>query len=396
VTEELVSKLDHAYTERLLADLIGIDSMVGNEGPLAEYLLQALAALGLDCELHEVEPGRPNVYARLKGRGPGRRLNFNGHTDTVPICEGWLTPPHSPVVRDGRICGLGACDMKAGIACILTMLKAFVDSQFPFSGELSFSAVIDEEAYSKGARAMLETDFAGCDAIVLAEPYPGDEGKPIPLGITGKVLYEIHVEGRAAHGFRPCLGINAIEEAARILASLDRLPMRTHPSFGRGNTCTLKIEGGYRVYSVVVPDRCRVEINRLLVPGETADTALKDMEELIGALDLRATARVDLKPPRYEPFLVSQDTPIMQIFHQVYRQVQGRDPLYSHCEGITDANVFAEKGIPCLHLGPVRGNVHQPNEYVDIEGLAPLSTMYALIAARFLDSTERDGEEHSP
>jgi acetylornithine deacetylase/succinyl-diaminopimelate desuccinylase-like protein len=86
----------------------------------------------------------------------------------------------------------------------------------------------------------------------------------------------------------------------------------------------------------------------------------------------------------------------MQIFHQVYRQVQGRDPLYSHCEGITDANVFAEKGIPCLHLGPVRGNVHQPNEYVDIEGLAPLSTMYALIAARFLDSTERDGEEHSP
>ena len=388
MTKELVSKLDHAYTERLLADLIGIDSVVGNEGPLAEYLLQALAPLGLDCELHEVEPGRPNVYARLQGQGPGRRLNFNGHTDTVPVCEGWLTPPHSPVIRNGRIYGLGACDMKAGIACTLTMLKAFVDSQFPFSGELSFSAVIDEEAYSKGARAMLETDFAGCDAIVLAEPYPGDEGKPIPLGITGKVLYEIHVEGRAAHGFRPHLGINAVEETARILAALERLPMRTHPSFGQGNTCTLKIEGGYQVYSVVVPDRCRVEINRLLVPGETADTALNDMQELIGALDLRAKARVDLKPPRYEPFLVSQDTPIMQIFHQVYRQVQGRDPLYAHCEGITDANVFAEKGIPCLHLGPVRGNVHQPNEYVDLDGLAPLSTMYALIAARFLSDTE--------
>jgi acetylornithine deacetylase/succinyl-diaminopimelate desuccinylase-like protein len=81
---------------------------------------------------------------------------------------------------------------------------------------------------------------------------------------------------------------------------------------------------------------------------------------------------------------VSPETGIMRVFHQVYQQVQGREPLYAYCKGITDANVFAEKGIPCLHLGPARGNVHQPNEYVDIEGLAPLSTMYALIAARFL------------
>jgi acetylornithine deacetylase/succinyl-diaminopimelate desuccinylase-like protein len=384
LVDELVSTLDHAYTERLLADMIAIDSIVGNEGPLAEYLLQTLTGLGLDCELHEVEPGRPNVYARLQGSANGKRLNFNGHIDTVPICEGWRTPPHSPVVRDRRIYGLGACDMKAGIACILTMLKAFVDSRFPFCGELSFSGVIDEEGHSKGARAMMDTHFAACDAIVLAEPYAGDETKPVPLGITGKVLYEIHVEGRAAHGLRPHLGINAIEEAARILSALDNLPMRNHPLFGRGNTCTLKIEGGYQIYSVVVPDRCRVEINRLLVPGESADTVLHDMEELIASLDLQATTRVTLKPPRYEPFILSQDTPIIQVFHQVYRQVMDRDPLYAHCEGITDANVFAEKGIPCLHLGPVRGNVHQPDEYVDLDGLAPLSTMYALIAARFL------------
>ena len=391
MVDQLVSRLDHAYTERLLADMIAIDSVVGNEGPLAEYILNTLAGQGLDCELHEVEPGRPNVYARIQGATPGRRLNFNGHTDTVPICEGWSTPPHAPTVRHRRIYGLGACDMKAGIACILTMLKAFLETRFPFSGELSFSGVIDEEAYSKGARAMMDTDFAACDAIVLAEPYPGDESKPIPLGITGKILYEIHVEGRAAHGFRPHLGINAVEETARILTSLDRLPMRTHPSFGRGNTCTLKIEGGYQVYSVVVPDRCRLEINRLLVPGESAATALQDMEELIASLDLQAACRVALKPPRYEPFLVSQDAAIIKIFHQVYHQVMGRDPLYAHCEGITDANVFAEKGIPCLHLGPARGNVHQPNEYVDLDGLAPLTTMYALLAASFL-SEDHGGE----
>jgi acetylornithine deacetylase/succinyl-diaminopimelate desuccinylase-like protein len=388
--DDLLSQIDPGYASRLLAEMIGINSVVGHEGRLAEHLRAELTALGLGCEVQEVEPGRPNVYARLTGDGPGKRLNFCGHLDTVPACEGWETDPFVPMTRGGRMYGLGACDMKAGLACIVAMLQAFVASQFPFAGELSFSGVIDEEGYSQGARAMMATDLAGCDAIVLAEPYAGDEAKPIPLGITGKVLYELTVKGRAAHGFRPHLGVNAVEEAARLLASLDKLRMRDHPSFGRGNTCTLKIEGGYRVYSVVVPDRCRVEINRLLVPGETASTAVEDMEELVRSLDLEAEVEVRLKPPQYEPFLMSPDEPILQVFHQVYRAVMGSDPVYAYSEGITDANVFGERGIPCLHLGPPRGNVHQPNESVELAWLEPLSRMYALIAARFLASHPLD------
>lgn len=380
----LLSKLDPAYTLRLLEEMIGINSVVGSEGPLADYLLAELTALGLACELQGVEPGRSNVYARMKGRDGGRRLNFNGHLDTVPVCEGWETEPFTPITKNGRMYGLGACDMKAGMACILTMLKAFAESTYPFQGEISFSGIIDEEAYSKGARAMLATDLADSDAIVLAEPYPGDDSNPIPLGITGKVLYELTVKGQAAHGFRPHLGINAVEEAARILASLDRLPMRDHADFGRGNTCTLKIEGGYQVYSVVVPDRCRVEINRLLVPGETTRTAVQDLEKLIESLALKAEVEVGLKPPRYEPFLMSRREPIVKVFDRVYREVLGVDPVYAYSAGITDANVFGEKGIPCLHLGPARGSVHQPNEYVFLDWLQPLSTMYTLIAARFL------------
>lgn len=385
--DHISARLDHAYTTRLLAEMIAIDSVIGNEGALAEYLMVELAAIGVDAELHTVAPGRPNVYARMKGRGPGKRLNFSGHTDTVPVCGGWETAPFTPILSNGRMYGLGACDMKAGLACILTMLKAFAQAGFPQKGELSFSGVVDEEGYSKGARAMLGTDLADCDAIILAEPYPGDESKPIPLGITGKVLYDITVKGHAAHGFHPHLGINSVEEASRIVVALDRLRMRDHPDFGRGNTCTLKVEGGYQIYSVVVPDRCRVEINRLLVPGETTTTALEDMEELIDSLDLRATVEVKLKPPRYEPFLISREEPIVRLFHQVYREVMGADPVYAYSAGITDANVFAERGLPCLHLGPPRGNVHQPNEYVSLDWLETLSTMYTLIAARFLASS---------
>ncbi|MFX0051814.1 MAG: M20 family metallopeptidase, partial [Candidatus Hermodarchaeota archaeon] len=249
MTEELLSKLDSTYTQRLLEDMIRINSIIGQEGELVQYLNNELEALGLKGEIDEVELGRPNIYARLANNKPGKRINFNGHTDTIPIVDGWKTDPFDPIAKDGKLYGLGVCDMKAGIACILNMLRAFVESDYTFNGELSFSGVIDEEAYGKGARAMLKTDFAKVDAIVLAEPYPGDEIKPIPLGITGKILYDISVKGKAAHGFRPHLGLNAIEEMGKILANLNQLKFQEHPDFGKGNYCTLKIEGGYEIYS---------------------------------------------------------------------------------------------------------------------------------------------------
>jgi acetylornithine deacetylase/succinyl-diaminopimelate desuccinylase family protein len=382
--DALLSRLDNEYTLRLLSDMIRIPSVVGAEGQLARYLQAELSALGLESELHEVEPGRPNLYARLEGGAPGRRLHFNGHTDTVEVCRGWMTDPFDPIVKEDRIYGLGACDMKAGLACAVTMFRAFAESGYQFAGELSFSAVVDEEGLAVGARGLMATGQTNYDAIVLCEPYAGDEGMPIPLGITGKILYDVTVAGRAAHGFRPHLGINAIEQAARILAALDRLPLGNDARFGQGNTCTLKIEGGYEAYSVVVPDHCRFEVNRLLVPGESASGALQELEALIGELDLAAEVEVRLKPPYYEPFVMDKDDPIFQIFDEVYHEEMGVAPVYAYSRGITDANVFAERGVPCLHLGPARGNVHQPDEYVDLDWLARLPRMYALIAAHFL------------
>ena len=383
--DSVLSKLDDAYTIRLLEDMISINSVVGQEGELAEYLRAELESLGLNCEMDEVEPERPNVYARLEGEGKGRRLHFNGHTDTVPVVEGWGTDPFTPVRVDEKMYGLGACDMKAGIACTMNALRAIIESGFNFNGELSFSGVIDEEAYSLGAKAMLKTDFESVDSIILAEPYPGDETKPIPLGITGKILYDIHVHGKAAHGFSPNLGVNAIEDASKIIANLEGLNLRSHPDFGIGNYSTLKIEGGYEVYSVVVPASCRFEVNRLLVPGETVEMALEDMEALINSLKLDAEVDVKIKPPKYEAYLMERDDHILQVFDGVYREVMGREPLYEYASGITDANIFAgEGGIPCLHLGPQRGGAHQKDEFVRLDWLSPLSKMYALIATRYL------------
>jgi acetylornithine deacetylase/succinyl-diaminopimelate desuccinylase family protein len=381
----LLERLDDAYTLRALKEMIAIPSVVGEERALAEYLCRELTALGLEPELHEVAPGRPNVYARLVGTSPGKRLNLNGHTDTVPVVDGWETDPFQPAEREGKLYGLGACDMKAGLACMLNVVRAFVLSGHPFQGELSFAAVVDEEAYGAGSKEMLQTDYGDVDAVMLAEPYPGDESKPIPLGLTGKILYDVHVKGAAAHGFRPHLGVNAVEQAAVILAHLDRLNFRVHPDFGTGNTCTLKIEGGYQVYSVVVPDECRFEVNRLLVPGESAAYAVEDMERLVASLALDAEVTVGTRPPQYEPFVMGEDEPLLQIFDRAYREVRGVPPRYEYAYGITDANVYGgEGGIPCVHLGPARGGAHQKNEYVPIEWLPPVSEIYARVAARFL------------
>ncbi len=393
--DDVLKQLDDSYTLRKLEEMIRINSVVGQEKELADYLHTELTAIGLKPELQEVESKRPNIYARLKGDKPGKRLMFNGHLDTVPIVAGWETDPFTPVKKEGRLYGLGSCDMKAGIACILNMLRAIISSNHTLNGELSFSGVIDEEAYGKGSKALLKTDFSKVDAVILAEPYPGDETKPIPLGITGKILYDVHIHGKAAHAFRPHFGINAVEDAAKIVANLDKLTFINHPEFKKGNYSTLKFEGGYQIYSVVVPAEARFEVNRLLVPGETVKTAVDDMKQLVKELNLKSTVEVKTKPPQYEAYSMRKDDPIMKAFDSIYREVKGKSPLYEHAYGITDANIFAgEGGIPCLHLGPRRGvstlnggGTHEKNEYVLIEDLPICSNLYTKIAERYLNTS---------
>jgi len=382
--EDILDELDDGYAVEKLKEMIRIPSVVGDEKELAHYLQDELDMLGLETELHEVQPGRPNVYARLVGARPGRRMNFNGHLDTVPVVDGWDTDPFEPVVDGNRIIGLGSNDMKGGIACILNTIRAVVESGHQFPGELSFSGVIDEEAYGEGAKAMLKTDYGKVDAIVLAEPQTADERKPTALGITGKILYNIHVRGRAAHGFSPELGVNAVEQAGVILANLGKLRITEHPRF-RGNYSTLKIEGGYERYSVVVPAYCRFEVNRLTVPGETKESVIRDMEELINSLGLEADVEVGVKPPYYASYVMDENEPLVKVFKEAYTEVLGVKPVFAYKSSITDANTFAgEGGIPCIHLGPFDGGAHQKNEYTLLDSMPPVSKVYALMADKFL------------
>lgn len=385
--DDILRHLDDRYTVQLSEDMIAIPSVTGDEEALALYINDKLEGYGMETELNYVAPGRPNVHGVIKGSKPGKRLDYNSHTDTVPAGDDWLTDPFKAVIIDGKLYGRGACDMKTGIACSLNMLKAIVDSGVEFKGELSFSGVVDQEATDIGAWAMMKQEkWRSLDGVVLMYSYCGDETKPIPLGLTGKVLYNINVKGKAAHGFRPHLGVNAVEDAARIITNLDKLKLKEHPDFGMGTVCTLKTEGGYKKYSVVVPESARFEVNRLLVPGETIKYTIDDMKRLVDSLSLKSEVDVGVKPPKYEPYTSSRDEPLMKILHEAYETVMGREPLYEHAYGITNANIFqGEQGIPCIHIGPQRGGAHQPNEHVKLEWLPPVSEMYTRIAMAYLN-----------
>jgi succinyl-diaminopimelate desuccinylase len=385
--EDVLTRLDDSYTIRLSKEMIAIPSVTGEEEALALYIKEKLERYGMETELNYVESGRPNIHGVMKGSKPGKRLDYNAHTDTVPAGDDWLTDPFKAVIKDGKLYGRGACDMKTGIACSLNMLKAVADSGGDFRGELSFSGVVDQEATDIGAWAMMKQEkWRTLDGVVLTYSYCGDETKPIPLGLTGKVLYDISVKGRAAHGFRPHLGINAVEDAARIISSLGGLKLKEHPDFGTGTVCTLKTEGGYKKYSVVVPESARFEVNRLLVPGESIQYTIDDMKRLVESLNLKSEVDVGVKSPMYEPYTSTIDEPLMKILHETYQTVMGKEPLYEHAYGITNANIFqGEQGIPCIHIGPERGGAHQPNEHVKLDWLPPVSEMYARIALAYLD-----------
>jgi len=387
--------IDKEYLIDILREMIGIDSVLPHEEKVAEFIANEIRSMGLEPEWHEIAPGRPNVYASADPGSGERFLVFSGHSDTVGAAAGWETDPFSAVERGGRLYGLGAINMKSGLACMLAAFKALVQSDNLGGkiGRLGIAVTVDQEGLSTGARALLETDYGKCDAMLHAEHFFGDGPQNyLPLAVTGKVLYKLTVRGRAAHAFRPHLGgINAVTDAAKIITSLERLKLREHALFGKGTVCVLKVEGGYKEYAIVVPELCEIVITRLTVPGETTTSAVADMRELIDSLALASQVNIETPPPCYDPYFLDEATPILPIFKNVYQRVTGLLPHFAPHRGIVDANVFTgEGGIPTIVFGPKGGNHHLAGEYVELASLEPVARVYAETAIQFLsgDLTE--------
>lgn len=380
-------QIDQAYLLDTLKKAVQINSILPHEEALAAFFAGEVRKLGLEPEWHEVAPGRPNVYATAD-LGPAEELLLlTGHLDTVDIADNWETDPFEPVVRDGKLYGLGAFDMKSGLVCALAAFKALVEARSLHGrlGKIAFAATADEEGLGLGARALLKTAYGRSAGVLLPEPFGGRNLNPaVPLGLTGKILYRLLVQGKMAHAFHPERGRNAVEAAGRIVAALDQLPLVEHPRYGRGNTSTLKIDGGYQEYAIVVPEFCEVIITRLTVPGESRESLLAGMRQLIDGLDLDCEVTIETPPPFYEPYLIETDSRLARGFQDAYQAVTGAAPTFDFLRGITDANIYVtEGGMPTITYGPNGDGAHECNEYVEIDSLAPVAQVLAQSCMRF-------------
>jgi acetylornithine deacetylase len=361
----------------VLESLIRVPSVTGDEGAVAQVVAGWCQAAGLRVELRELQPGRPNVVARW---GTGRRpvQLFTGHLDTVPVGEDWTHDPYGAEVEGGRLYGRGACDMKGGLAAMLAAVLHLRAHGLEPAGDLLLAAVVGEEEDSAGTLALL-ADGITADRAVLAEPTDLE----LVRSNRGLVNYQLTVIGASAHASSPELGKNAVVAASHLVVELERLATglarHAHPALGPPNLTVGTIHGGTRPY--VVPDRCVLEVDRRLNPGETAETARAEVEEVLSKVRERLP-RLEVKLDfgwEYLPFEIEERHPLVRDMCAAMREA-GIEPRIGAWRAASDAGFLVVKaGIPCVLFGPgdVATAAHRPDEFVELEQLELAREVYS-------------------
>ncbi|MDI3339308.1 MAG: M20 family metallopeptidase [Sphaerobacter sp.] len=348
----------------LTAHLVSFPSYPGEEGAVQRAVAEWLRQHDLAPELMPTEGDRPNVLARVEN-GPGPTLLLNGHVDTALAAAGWSRDPWQGWREGDRLYGLGAGDMKAGVAAAMLVTRALAQRRELWRGTVIFTSVVDEEAYSIGARALIAAGIRA-DACIVTEP----AWEQPAIGGVGKVLVRADVTGRTAHGSWPEQGVNAAVEAARLVARLDELPLGQHPRL-RSSQCLLSFHSGPEQYIIMVPEHARFTINRHTVPGETDESVLAEMRALADSLASPATFDFAIDPPYYPAWEIDPEHPVVRRFCRAYEAELGRAPTLGYFAGVADANLFAaELGIPTICFGPYCPNLHQRDEWVSIPTIA--------------------------
>jgi acetylornithine deacetylase len=370
-------------TAALLRELVAIDSVNpalvpggAGEPEIAAFVEGWALAAGLQADVLEETPGRPSVVVRAPGSGGGRTLLLCGHIDTVGV-EG-MDAPHDPRIDGDRLYGRGAYDMKAGVAAALVACREA--AALGLRGGVVVAAVADEEHASLGIQEVLRALHA--DAAVVTEP------TELALAVAHKGFQwsRVEVQGRAAHGSRPHLGIDAIVKAGAILTALGELDAalgeRTHPLLGRASVHASRIEGGGELS--IYPARCVLELERRTLPGETAADVEAELAALLDrcrAADpsLRATASTVLGR---EPFQVAADDPFVGLVRDAAAEALGAPPPLGGVSFWADAAYIAAAGIPTVLLGPGGEGAHAAVEWVSLSDTDKLARALVAVAAR--------------
>jgi acetylornithine deacetylase/succinyl-diaminopimelate desuccinylase-like protein len=350
------------------------------ESRLTDYLEKLLRSMGLPCWRQPVAPGRDNLIARLDGDTPpdrgGSLILFEAHQDTVPV-EGMTIDPFRLSVRDGRLYGRGACDIKGGMTAMLAALARLAQERPRDMPTIALAATVNEEHGFTGATALarLWQDLPGGiiprrpDAAVVAEPTELD----VVVAHKGTVRWRCHATGRAAHSAQPELGENAIYKMARGLSDIERYAREVVPSQGTHPLCgnpTLSvgvIRGGISVNTV--PDRCTIEIDRRFLPGDDPEAAWRHAVQYLSR-DAEAEA-LEHEPPFLQSKALADESngALAERLATIAGRVAGCGRRIGVSFG-TDAACYAATGVPAVVFGP--GSIrqaHTRDEWVALDQL---------------------------
>lgn len=353
----------------LLKQLVSINSINPDlvpgspgEGDLAGFVADWARGQGLEAHVEQTTlPGRPNVVAIARGSGGGKALMLNAHMDTVGVAG--MENPFRPEVRDGRLYARGAMDTKSSLAAFMRATSAA--KRLGLAGDVILTAVVDEEYASMGTDAVLKSWKA--DAAIVGEP----TSMQLITAHKGFAWFEIETRGKAAHGSRPDVGVDAITKMGRVLVALERMGERlaagpSHAILGTGSLHASLITGGQELSSY--PASCRVGLERRTLPGEDVkalETEIRGMLAGMAKEDPAFSAEVRTVFSRL-PMEVSRDSEVVRALAAAVSRATHREAVFGGMSAWMDSALIAAAGIPSVILGPTGDGLHGKEEWVDL------------------------------
>ena len=407
----LTDRLDEAVTARrddliaLTQDLIRIPTLNppgDNYLEICEYLDRRLAAQGFQTELVRAygAPGdsdkhpRWNIVARREGAYPGECVHFNSHIAVVEVGRGWTTDPFGGELKDGKIYGRGACDMKGGLASSIIAAEAFLAVCPDFAGAIEISGTADEESGGFGGVAYLaEKGFFSPERVqhvIIPEPLNKDR---ICLGHRGVWWAEIETHGEIAHGSMPFLGDCAVRHMGAVVAEMEttlfpalaqkRTDMPVVPDGAKQSTLNINsIHGGENeqeedytgLPAPCVPDSCRMVIDRRFLIEEDIDEVREEVMQILRTVaERRATFSYDVTElHRVLPTMTEKSAPVVQVVAKAIADTMGREAEYVVSPGTYDQKHIDRIGKlkNCIAYGPgILDLAHKPDEYVGVDDM---------------------------
>lgn len=374
-------QIDRDYVRETLVRLVRINSVnptlapgAPGEREIAGFVAESLASIGLKTEIFEPEPGRISVVGRLAGSGGGRSLMLNAHCDTVDVAG--MAEPFSGAIRDGKLYGRGAFDMKGSLAACMAAAKALVDSGVRLSGDVLVAAVADEEYGSLGTSDLFK--HIKVDGAIVTEPTALD----VCLAHKGYLWIEVELTGRAAHGSRFNLGIDAnmkmgafLHELARLERDLRARP--PHPLVGPPSLHAAMLSGGSGLSTYAAQSTLRIE--RRTIPGGTEAQAVGEIQEIVDRLsasdpDFHAAVRASFVR---DPFEVSPGTAIVKAVDGAAEKVLGRRAAHIGDTPWMDAALLQAAGVETVVFGATGAGAHADVEWVELASVEKLTEILA-------------------